>query len=180
MKLIFSAQEAVLDRLMKEIARDIDEARAGAVKDAAAFAVAQGRANIAAAGFPARWRTALQSRFFPNKGGDPAALIFDTIPFAGVFERGVTIRGRPLLWLPLERNLPAVIRSPRQYGRKLVSVNVAGKPPLLFDAGNRSLGPLFVGVPQVTIRKRLDLYSIFALAAGRMTEFYEQRIKGRG
>lgn len=177
MKLVFSEQEGVLERLIKEIARDIDEARAGAVQDAAAFAVEQGRANIAGAGFPARWRAALTSKFFPNKGGDPAALIFDTIPFAGVFESGATIRGRPLLWLPLERNLPGGIHSPRQYGRRLVSVNVAGKPPLLFDAANRKLGPLFVGVSQVNIRKRLDLYSIFALAAGRMTEFYEKRIK---
>jgi hypothetical protein len=177
MKLVFSAQEAVFDRLMKEIAKNIDEAKAGAVQDVAKLAVKEGRANIASAGFPARWQAALRSRFYPNKGGDPAALIFNTIPFAGVFERGATIAGRPLLWLPLERNLPAGIRSPRQYGGKLVSVNVSGKPPLLFDAGNRKLGPLFVGVSQVNIRKRLDLYAIFERAAGRMTEFYEQRIK---
>jgi len=178
MKFVFSAQEAILERVLKEIELNIDEARAGAVQDAADLAVREGRANIAAAGFPARWRAALKSRFYPNKGGDPAALVFDTIPFAGVFERGITIKGRPLLWLPLERNLPAGIHSPRQYGGKLVSVNVAGKPPLLFDAGKRELGPLFVGVSQVNIRKRLDLYAIFARAAGRMTEFYEQRIKG--
>ena len=82
-----------------------------------------------------------------------------------MFERGATISGRPLLWLPLERNLPPGIHSPRQYGGKLVSVNVAGKPPLLFDAGKRELGPLFVGVSQVNIRKRFDLYRIFAQAA---------------
>ena len=46
----------------------------------------------------------------------------------------MTIAGRPLLWLPIEANLPAGVHSPKQYGRKLVSVNIAGKPPLLFDA----------------------------------------------
>ena len=179
MKFVFSQQESAFDRLIEEVESRMDAAEAGAVQDVADLAVQQGRANIASAGFPARWQAALQSKFYANKDtGNPAALIFDTIPFAGVFERGATIAGRPLLWLPLERNLPAGIKSPRQYGGKLVSVNVAGKPPLLFDAGNRKLGPLFVGVSQVTIRKRFDLYRIFAQAAARMGEFYEKRIKG--
>jgi hypothetical protein len=111
-------------------------------------------------------------------GGDPAALIFHRIPFAGVFERGITISGRPLLWLPIEQNLPPGIHSPSQYGKKLVSVNIAGKPPLLFDAFNRLRGPLFFGTRSVDIRKRFDLYNIFARAAEKMREFYERRIKG--
>ena len=98
-------------------------------------------------------------------------------PCRGGVWRGATIRG-PLLWLSIEANLPAGVRSPRKYGGRLVSVNVAGKPPLLFDAGKRELGPLFVGVRQVNIRKRFDLRHIFAQAAERMGEFYEQRIKG--
>src|SRR5262245_31512357 len=176
MRLSFSPQEAALGRWLKELLRRIEEAEAGAVKDAAALAVAEGRANIAGAGFPPRWQTALKSRFYPNKGGDPAALVYDVMPFAGVFEKGATIRGRPLLWLPLGDK--AGVRSPRQYPGKLISVNVRGKPPLLFDAGKRELGPLFVGVPSVTIRKRLDLFRIFALAGGKMREFYERRMKG--
>jgi hypothetical protein len=177
MKLVFSEQQGVFDRLIEDIEKQIDDAKAGAVQDAAEFAIAQGQGNIAAAGF-GRSRQALQSKFFANEGGDPAALVFFSMPFASVFERGATISGRPLLWLPIERNLPGGIHSPRQYGRRLVSVNVTGKPPLLFDAGNRDLGPLFVGVSQVNIRKRLDLRRIFAQAASRLQEFYEKRIKG--
>jgi hypothetical protein len=178
MKLVFSAQESALKALIEDIQSQIDAARAGAVQDAAKLAVAQGRANIASAGFPAKWQKALTSKFYLNKGSDPAALIFDTTPFAGVFESGASIGGKPLLWLPIERNLPAGIHSPRAYAGKLVSVNVAGKPPLLFDAGKRQLGPLFVGISRVNIHKRFDLYRIFAQAAARMAEFYEKRIKG--
>jgi hypothetical protein len=179
MNLVFSQQEPILERFLKEIDRQIAEAGEGALQDVADLAVKQGRANIASAGFPARWQAALKSKFYANKDtGNPAVLIFDTIPFAEVFERGAVIKGHPLLWLPLDRNLPAGIRSPRQYGGKLVSVNVAGKPPLLFDAAKRELGPLFVGVRQVNIRKRLDLYAIFETAAGRLPEFYDNRIKG--
>jgi hypothetical protein len=178
MKLVFSERESAIEALIAQIQSQIAEAEAGAVQDAAKLAVTQGRANIAAAGFPGQWQKALTSKFFPNKGGDPAALIFDTSPFAGVFERGARIGGRPLLWLPLERNLPTGIHTPRAYRGRLVSVNVAGKPPLLFDAARRDLGPLFVGVSQVNIRKHFDLYRIFAQAAARMDEFYQKRIKG--
>lgn len=176
MKLVFSAQEGALDQLLEDIEKQIYEAKAGAVQDAAALAIAEGRANVAGAGFPARWQEAVRSRFYPNKqSGDPAAIVFDVIPFAGVFETGATIRGRPLLWLPLGDK--AGVRSPRQYPGKLVSVNVRGKPPLLFDAAKREVGPLFVGVRTVTLRRRLDIARIFKLAAARVGEFYEQRIK---
>lgn len=178
MKFVFSADEGALERVLEEIARQIEEAKTGAVQEAADLAVTEGRANIAGAGFSGRWQAGLQSKFFANKGtGNPAALIFHRIGFASVFERGARIGGRPLLWLPIEQNLPAGIHSPRKYRGDLVSVNVAGKPPLLFDARKRDLGPLFVGVRQVNIRKRFDLYRIFARAAERLREFYERRIK---
>ena len=178
MKLVFSAQESAIEQFVEEIERQVNEAKAGAVQDAADIAVKEGRQNISSAGFSSRWQTALTSNFYPNEGKDPAALIFHRIPFAGVFERGITISGRPLLWLPIEQNLPRGIHSPSQYGKKLVSVNIAGKPPLLFDAFNRLRGPLFFGTRSVDIRKRFDLYNIFARAAEKMREFYEQRIKG--
>lgn len=178
MKFAFSAQESAIEQMVEAIERQINEAQSGAVRDAATLAVKEGRANIASAGFSSRWQKALTSNFYPNEGVNPAALIFHRIPFAGVFERGITISGRPLLWLPIERNLPPGIHSPSQYGKKLVSVNIAGKPPLLFDAFNRLRGPLFFGTRSVDIRKRFDLYAIFERATERMREFYEQRIKG--
>lgn len=178
MKLVFSSQQAALDKLLDQIGDDINDAAQGAVQDAAALAVKDGRANIAAAGFSSRWQSALTSKFYPNEGDDPAALIYHKIGLAGVFERGVRIAGQPLLWLPIEDNLPSGVRSPKQYGRKLVSVNVAGHAPLMFDEFDRMRGPLFVGVRSVDIKKRFDLYRIFAAAAERMIEFYQQRLKG--
>lgn len=178
MRLIFSQQEGALERSLVELEREIKEAAAGAVKEAAELAVKEGRANIAGAGFSARWQTGLQSKFFPNEGGDPAAVIFHKIGYASVFETGATIRGQPLLWLPFRKNLPAKVRSPRQYSGKLVSVNIRGKAPMLFDADDRERGPLFFGTPAVTIKKRWDLYRIFARVMERLDEFYQKRIKG--
>ena len=178
MKLVFSAQEAALEQLLDDFAQEIKQASAGAVQDAANLAVMQGRANIASAGFSRRWEFGLTRIFYPTEAGDPAARVFHHMALAGVFERGVTIAGRPLLWLPIEKNLPGGVRSPRKYGRELVSVNVAGKPPLLFDKFDRQRGPLFVGVRTATIRKRFDLMRIFSEAADRLGEFFERRIKG--
>lgn len=176
MKLVFSAQEGALDKLLEEIEQQINAARQGAVQDAANMAVREGRANIAAAGFSRRWQNALKYNFYPNEGDDPAAVLFDKIPFAGVFEFGAHIAGRPLLWLPIEDNLPQGVHSPKQYGRPLASVNIAGKPPLMFDKFDRTRGPLFVGVRSVDIRKRFDLMRIFAAAVDRLQEFYQRRL----
>jgi hypothetical protein len=178
MQLVFSGQEAALARAVEEIERKIRAAEAAAVQDAAKLAVKEGQANVAAAGFSLRRQKGkVKYLFYSNVGSDPAAIIYFPMPFAYVFEKGVRIKGRPLLWLPIEKNLPAGIHSPSQYGKKLVSVNVAGKPPLLFDATNRLLGPLFFGTKSATIKKRLNLKAIFARAQERMKEFYEQRIK---
>ena len=187
MKLVFSAQEGALEKLFDEIEDQISDAAAGAVQDAAREAVKEGRANIASAGFSfsgqkgfsaSKWQQGFRYKFYPNKGGDPAALIYHKIGLASVFERGIKISGQPLLWLPIERNLPRNVKSPRQYGGKLVSVNIAGRAPLMFDAVDRRRGPLFIGVRSADIRKRFDLYRIIAAAAEHMREFYEQRIKG--
>lgn len=179
MKFNFSAQETVFEKALEQIERRITAAKEAAVQDAAALAVQEGRADIADAGFSARWQDALRSIFYPNKEtGDPAALIFHRFPFAVVFERGVTIGGHPLLWLPIEANLPPGVHSPREFGRRLVSVNVAGKPPLLFDPADRTRGPLFFGTRSVTIRQRFHLHRIFERVAERLRDFYEQKVKG--
>lgn len=180
MKFTLSREEESIKRILDDYQKTtLDKAKQDAVKDAADLALKGGRANIAAAGFGGRFQTALKKRFYPNKNtGNPAALIYHTRWFAGVFERGVTITGDPFLWLPVEQNLPRNIKSPHQYGRPLASVNVKGKVPMLFDAKDRQRGPLFVGVRAATIRKRLDLYRIFKEAADHIPEFLAQRLKG--
>ena len=175
MRFTFSQQESAL-AATEELKRKFYEAQVGAVKEAADLAVKEGQQNVASAGF-SRPRQ-VKSKFYPNVCSDPAALVYFAMPFAHVFERGATISGSPLLWLPIEQNLPANIKSPKQYGKKLVSVNVAGKPPLLFDEHNRLRGPLFFGTKSATVQKRLDLKRIFFSAGERLFDLFEQRIKG--
>ena len=179
MKFVFSADESVLGQELDDIGERIRKAQEAAIKATADEMVKQGRANIAAAGFPReKWQLGLKSKFYPNEGGDPAALVYHKINFAGVFETGVTIAGRPLLWVKIRENLPSNVHSPKQYLRPMVSVNVPGKPPLLFDKFDRARGPLFVGVRSVTLAKRFDLYRIFERIADQMHRLYQQQFKG--
>lgn len=68
-----------------------------------------GRRSIASAGFSRKWQNALRADVYPKRGRaslGAAAVIRHKIPYAGVFERGATIHGAGLLWLPLP-NAPA-------------------------------------------------------------------------
>jgi hypothetical protein len=137
------------------------------------------RADLAGAGFSAKWLNATRSKVYPEGGASlsPAALIYNRISYSEIFETGGQINGHPLLWLPIEANTGGKVR-PRDYGGTLVSVNIPGRPPLLFDKDRRV--PVFVGVSQVTLRKRLNADAAVAREAGRLPERYEAAIKAAG
>ena len=132
------------------------------------------------------------------------AHVYHKIPYAGVFEEGATIRGRPRMWLAL----PNV---PQRYGRKpmtpelfrksigpLAFVKRPGKRPLLvakakkgknmtkvslarFRSGGRGEGPfvsvpVFVGLDSVSIRKRFNITGIVRAARDRLPQLYASLI----
>jgi hypothetical protein len=183
-----------------------------AVRDAGRAAQTAGRADILAAGLGNRFAAALRLRLFPERKAsiNAAAYLYSKIPYAGVFESGATIRGNPRLWLPTN-NVP--IRrgghrmTPQFYARnigRLISVNVAGRPPMLMgvvpeSAVKRAAGgplklsrrrspgfasrrarfvrvPMFIGVNQVQIKKRLRIADIAARERARLPEYYRRHI----
>lgn len=103
---------AFLDRML---ARHDAVARAAtaAMKDASERLKADARAAIAKAGFGRRWQNTLRTKVFPvNKASvDAAVFMWHKIPYAGVFETGAAISGRPLLWVPLDG-------TPKRIGRR--------------------------------------------------------------
>jgi hypothetical protein len=171
-------------------------AATAAITQVAGEAKILGRANIAAAGFSSKWQNALRSEVFPKSGVslNAAAIIFHKIPYSGIFDTGGTIHGQPLLWLPIEANLPARsgLRAwtPAAYAKQfgpLVSVNVPGRRPLLFarvmTRRRRGVGlrekpkPLFVGIDSVTIGKKFNITQIVRDAAARLPEIYAAKLK---
>lgn len=126
-------------KMVQDEQQRMAQAASAAMKDAAALAKSTGRASIAAGGFGAKWQNALRAKVFPENGASlkPAAFIYHKIPYAGVFEEGATISGKPMLWLPLD-NVPIGSggrrMTPEQFVAKvgvLYSINRPGKPPML-------------------------------------------------
>ena len=178
----------------------------GAIAAAGNIVNAQGRADIAAAGLGAGFVKALRVDIYPQGRNslNTTAHIYHKIPYAGVFEEGATIRGRPRLWL-------ALTSTPQRYGRKpmtpelfrksigpLSFVKRPGKRPLLvakakkgknmtkislarFRSGGRGEGPfvsvpVFVGLDSVSIRKKLNISAIVRSARDRLPQLYASLI----
>lgn len=99
---------------------------------------ADGRSVIGAGGFSKKWQNGWRVVRYPigRTSLDPAIWAYHKIPYAAVFQDGATIKGSPLLWLPLD--------SAPKIGRKKMTaalyiktigplhrINRNGKPPLL-------------------------------------------------
>ena len=167
------------------------------------------RANIASAGLGPGFVKALRVDIYPRGRNslNASAHIYHRIPYAGVFEEGETIRGRPRLWIPLKSATLRIGRkrmTPQDYAARigpLQFVQPPGGKPLLFAkmkakkagakvtlsklrAARTATGrgatisvPIFVGVDAVSIRKRLDIGSIVARASGRLAQLYSQAFR---
>jgi hypothetical protein len=184
-----------VDVIAREIEKPMARAATAAIRDAGDIAKRGGRSSIAAAGFSRKWQNALRVNIYPPQGESlrPAALVFHKIRYAGVFEEGAVIGGKPLLWLPLS-NVP-VRRGrpmrPSEYVRSvgpLVSVQRPGSPPLLFPryrakrsrrraADSLDRKPLYIGLSAVQIAKRFDVRGAAQQAAAQLPSLYAKHLK---
>jgi Family of unknown function (DUF6441) len=158
-------------------------AAVAALRETAADAVQEGRQNIAASSprfkLATKWQTGLQYRTKDTTvGGAPSlqanATIFHKYGFAGVFEHGATIHGKPLLWIPTTPGAP----TPRASGKKLTSATVRGKP-MLFDAEDRDRHrkPLYIGVKSVDIPKMWRITEIVKKHVAKFAQLFIKYFK---
>ena len=183
------------DVIAREIEKPMARAAMAAIQDAGDIAKRGGRSSIAAAGFSRKWQNALRVNIYPPQGESlrPAAFIFHKIRYAGVFEEGAVIGGKPFLWLPLA-NVP--IRRgrpmrPSEYVRSvgpMVSVQRPGSPPLLFPkyrakrsrrraADSLARKPLYIGLSAVEVAKRFDVKGAARQAAAQLPSLYAKHLK---
>jgi hypothetical protein len=162
--------------------RTIAQAATGAIKEAAELAKSAARSNIASAGFSERWQNALRANTYPKSGEsiDAAALVYHKIPYAGIFERGGTITGKPLLWIPLGQNLSGGNRlTPKSATAAFGPLKVmarGGKVFLVGKVGKKSV-PLFVGVASVREPKKFDVIATVKKIAAKLPELYAKNLK---
>ena len=176
-----------------------------AMRDTADTAKELGRASIAAGGLGSRWQKALRAEVYPRGrfSVNAAAFIYHKIKYANIFERGGTIRGKPLLWLPLSGTPRKIGRrkfSPRNFSQsvgKLYPIPGASKPLLgarVSGKGKRKkvslsalkkggkagektrLVPLFVGVPSVSLKGRMRIIRACVQARRMLPRFYETHV----
>jgi hypothetical protein len=129
-----SAFKDAVDRKRQQLAA----ATTGAMREVELVAKQYARESVrkGGAGFRTRWPNAVRSRTFPERGKEaigPAALIWVRSTYAGIFEKGANVRGKPYLWLPL-RGVPASFQRKKiRPGllRGLVTIRRPGKNPLL-------------------------------------------------
>jgi Family of unknown function (DUF6441) len=179
-KVKVTVDEPAWIKMIRDKQRSVATAAVAALRETTANAVEEGRSNIAGAGrFGPKWQTGLRRKIVDaEEGGEPSlqakAIIFHRIGFAGVFEHGATIQGKPLLWIPTTRGGPPASRS----GKKLVSATVRGKP-MLFDANDRDRHrkPLYVGVPSVTIPKKWRIIEIVKEHAAQLGALFLKHFK---
>lgn len=150
--------------------------------EAAAEIKRLGDADISRAGqFGPRWQKSLTVFATPKHGAllNSRVTAQHEIPYAGIHETGGVIRGKPLLWIPLSFNEHITRRKrARDWGRAyggLFRVNrKGGKNPLLFSI--RDPKPLYVGVKQVTLRKRFHLTEIMERTAKKMGAVFDRHV----
>ena len=139
LKLIVASIEGKFSSAVREIYKPIADAGTAAIRQAGDDVKRDARASIASAGFGAKWQNALRVDVYPRKGSSAraAAHIYHKIPYAAVFERGATIQGKPMLWIPMSHT-PKRANGARltaaAYVRTigpLVSFNRPGQPPML-------------------------------------------------
>jgi Family of unknown function (DUF6441) len=175
-----TADEPAWLKIIRDKQRSVATAAVAALRETAANAVQEGRSNIAGAGnFGPKWQQGLQYRTVDAVDAGEASLqaravIFHKIGYAGVFEEGATIAGKPLLWIPTTPGAPTASRS----GKKLTSATVRGRP-MLFDANDkdRDRKPLYIGVPSVRIPKKWRITEIVKEHAAQLGELFLKHFK---
>lgn len=127
---------------IKSLSVPVAEAATDAIIDAGALLKSEARTMIASAGFSRRWQNAYRVNVYPSQGKksiDAAAYgRFRNVDYADIFATGGSIRGKPMLWIPLSgtpkidrRKTSADITDYRKAGIKLFTMSGSGHRPLL-------------------------------------------------
>jgi hypothetical protein len=195
---LVAALEGDLEAHMAAELKGAEEAVTGAVREAGEGLKRDWRAQVTAARLGQRLANTIRGQHYPKgrKSIAAAALVYSRAPrLIDAFDRGVTIRARNGLWLAIPTPAAGQARggkriTPAEWeqrtGRRLRFVYRRGVPSLLVSdqaritkrglaVASRSktgrgavTAPIFILVPQVHLRKRLDL--------DRATRHWESRL----
>jgi hypothetical protein len=135
----------------------------------------RGDSDISGAGrFGGRWTDSFHADV-EGGGTSVAVSVFSTIPYFGVFEYGATIKGQPLLWIPLPfANVPEGTRA-RDYGPLFRVDRKSGGAPLLFSYSDRQ--PKYFGKESVTIPQKFHIRDISRSVGETVPTIFGERFR---
>jgi len=173
----------------------IDASRAGLVQTANKLKK-NAREAIGMGGFGIRWQNTLRVDVHPRRKkatASGAIWMYHKIPYAGVFETGATIRGRPLMWVPTSqarkrwgRGVGGGALTPANFARGVAPLRSTRgtKTPML--VANIEVGRklkrvksmvIFVGVPVVKIPQKFSLARAVTIATQELAVNYFANLK---
>ncbi len=198
LSIFIQAVAGQFDAAMEAATGDVKKASMAAAHKGADIMKSAGRADIAAAGFGPKWQNALKVVVYPKNAESiqPTIQTYHKIGYSEIFEEGGSIFGKPLLWLPIEKNLPTrrgLHRvTPSFYVKNigpLFPIFRAGKAPLL--AAQKKTGkrgkrgavqteavPMFVGIDAVTLRDRFSIREIAEQTADQLPALFAGEFDG--
>jgi hypothetical protein len=157
-----------LDETAQQLKKRVQEAAMSSTEQLADDILSEGRADIAAAGrFTGSW---ISGFTYDISSGDKAKTIVfrHSNPLWKVFQRGATIKGKPLLWIPVEPGGPPA----RDFPGRLFQVNRRKKRdvPLLMSADDKRVK--YIGVKKVIIRRKFHLLKIIRDEVRKMRQLF--------
>jgi hypothetical protein len=158
-------------QLLDEKAQQIKRSIKSAADTAAENILERGRADISGAGrFGARWTDGLTAPVTEEADGI-VITVREAVPYWRVFEYGATIKGKPLLWIPLSFAVEAQgVRASDFPGRLFRVDRKSGGAPLLLSADDKQ--PKYFAKESVTIPKKFHLVEIIQDVAHLLGALY--------
>lgn len=135
----------------------------------------RGDVDISNAGnFGRRWLDGFKSTILLKGNQYTIRTSSDTVGF-NVFEFSATIRGKPLLWIPLSFAGDAQGVLARDFPGGLFRVDRKKGKPLLLSVKDRK--PKYFGTPSVRIPRKFHIRDIIRNVAGKMEAFYRKALR---
>lgn len=154
----------------------VQRAMAQTAKTAAAEIKQRGDADITGAGrFGSRWTRGFHS-VVSVVGSNFSVRTYHDIFYFSVFEFGKTIRGKPLLWIPLSFATDAQGVMARDFRGGLFRVDRKRGAPLLLS--RRTGEPKYFGREQVRIPRKFHIRDICKDVASRLKTIYQRSFRG--
>jgi hypothetical protein len=162
-----------LDETIEKMKQRVQSAATASTEQFADTVLREGRSDIASAGrFTGAW---ISGFTYDISGGEKSTRIVfhHSNPLWRVFQSGATIKGKPLLWIPVEPGGPRA----RDFGGRLFQVKRPKKRdvPLLMSAEDRQVK--YIGVKKVIIRRKFHLLKIIRDEAKQMRDRFKAEMK---